>query len=143
MLHLLFPSAFDQMSRYYADQLLLQQQAADQARRTNNADVERFRQENQVGKRVPCTLHATDTWTWTVSHHYLPVHAIQLKHTRKEWDLNRPDHLTIDNAGRVGDDDPRLGTASLQKFEGEDLSVSLSWGRPCTMHHSCNLQDKS
>lgn len=132
------------MSRYYADQLLLQQQAADQARRTNNADVERFRQENQVGKRVPCMLLATNRQGHkscnTIT--YLPVHAVQLKHTRKEWDLNRPDHLTIDNAGRVGDDDPRLGTASLQKFEGEDLSVSLSWGRPYAMHHSCNLQDK-
>ena len=51
----------------------------------------------------------------------------QLKFTRKEWDLNRPDLKQIDSAARVGDDDPRIGAASMQKFEGEDLSV-----RPAT-----------
>ena len=54
----------------------------------------------------------------------MAVYPTQLKHTRKEWDINRPDYKQIDSAARVGDDDPRIGTASMQKFEGEDLSVS-------------------
>jgi hypothetical protein len=84
---------YAQMSQYYADQLLLQQQEADRLRGTIKADLEKFRQENQ------------------------------LNFTRKEWDLNRPDNKQIDGPARVGDDDPRLGTASMQKFEGEDLSA--------------------
>jgi hypothetical protein len=36
------------MSQYYADQLLLQQQEADRLRGTIKADLEQFRQENQV-----------------------------------------------------------------------------------------------
>ena len=61
-----------------------------------------------------------------------PCYPLQLQHTRKEWDLNRPDHKQIDSAARVGDNDPRIGAASMQKFEGEDLSVSATalaaWG---------------
>lgn len=48
---------------------------------------------------------------------------MQLKHTRREWDINRPDGLKIDDPARVGDDDPRLGASSMQRFDGEDLSV--------------------
>ena len=55
--------------------------------------------------------------------------AQQLKHTRREWDLNRPDHKQIDLPARVGDGDARLGPASLQKFDGEDLSVSSCGAR--------------
>ena len=55
-----------------------------------------------------------------------PCSTLQLQHTRKEWDLNRPDHKQIDSAARVGDNDPRIGAASMQKFEGEDLSVSAT-----------------
>ncbi len=51
-------------------------------------------------------------------------HAPQLKHTRKEWDINRPDRSMIDDPARVGDDDPRLGASSMQKFDGEDLSAA-------------------
>lgn len=86
-------AAYDQLSNYYADQVQLQQQEADRLAKAKKDDLERFRQENQ------------------------------LKFTRKEWDLNRPDGKLIDTAARVGDDDPRLGPASLQKFDGEDLSA--------------------
>jgi len=39
----------------------------------------------------------------------------------REFDLNDPDALKKDRPAREGDDDPRLGPASLQKFDGEDL----------------------
>ena len=39
------------MSRYYADQLALQQQEADRLRKAQKSDVEQFRQQNQVGQR--------------------------------------------------------------------------------------------
>ncbi|KNC46361.1 protofilament ribbon protein [Thecamonas trahens ATCC 50062] len=42
--------------------------------------------------------------------------------SRKEFDLNDPDYLRKDLPARVADDDERLGPASLQKFEGEDLT---------------------
>ena len=41
---------------------------------------------------------------------------------RREFDLNDPDSLKKDKPGRVSDDDPRCGVASLQKFVGEDLN---------------------
>ena len=40
--------SFAQMSRYYADQLQLQQQEADRLRKAQKTDVEQFRQTNQV-----------------------------------------------------------------------------------------------
>jgi hypothetical protein len=49
---------------------------------------------------------------------------LQGKQTSREWDLNRPDALLQDGPARCGDDDPRCGPSSLQKFTGEDLSVS-------------------
>lgn len=49
--------------------------------------------------------------------------TLQGKHTTKEWDLNRPDGLRLDQPARVGDDDPRCGPSSLQRFDGEDLSA--------------------
>ncbi|KAG1678252.1 hypothetical protein FOA52_013872 [Chlamydomonas sp. UWO 241] len=79
--------------KYYVDTMEAQQQAADASRRQNNYDVDAFRQTNQ------------------------------LAHTRKEWDLNRPDAKQIDAPARVGDNDPRLGPSSMQKYTGEDLSA--------------------
>lgn len=52
-----------------------------------------------------------------------PLCRPQAKPTTREWDLNRPDHVKIDSPARIGDEDPRLGVSSLQKFDGEDLSV--------------------
>lgn len=48
----------------------------------------------------------------------------QLKFTRREWDMNRPDAKAIDLPARVGDGDGRAGPSSLQQFDGEDLTVS-------------------
>ncbi len=42
-------SAYDQLSNYYADQVQLQQQEADRIAKAKKEDLERFRQENQVG----------------------------------------------------------------------------------------------
>ncbi|WIA12984.1 hypothetical protein OEZ85_006596 [Tetradesmus obliquus] len=47
----------------------------------------------------------------------------QGKSTTREWDLNRPDAKRQELPARLGDDDPRCGPASLQKFAGEDLTV--------------------
>lgn len=85
--------AFAQLAQYFDDQLTLMQQEANAMRKAYNNDVEGFRQTQQ------------------------------LKNTRREWDLNRPDHKQIDLPARVGDGDARLGPASLQKFDGEDLSA--------------------
>lgn len=40
---------------------------------------------------------------------------------RREFDLNDPSAMRKDLPARLGDDDPRCGPASLQKFNGEDL----------------------
>lgn len=47
--------------------------------------------------------------------------TFQKREVAREWDLNDPDRFKKDIPARVGDDDPRLGVSSLQKFEGEDL----------------------
>eukprot|EP00697_Spironema_sp_BW2_P002357 gnl/Spiro4/13153_TR6972_c0_g1_i1.p1 gnl/Spiro4/13153_TR6972_c0_g1~~gnl/Spiro4/13153_TR6972_c0_g1_i1.p1 ORF type:complete len:413 (+),score=146.15 gnl/Spiro4/13153_TR6972_c0_g1_i1:86-1240(+) len=44
-------------------------------------------------------------------------------HARREFDLNDPQHLRKDLPARIGDDDPRCGVSSMQKFEGEDLTA--------------------
>lgn len=85
--------AFAALANYWADQLAIQQQEADRLKKQVAQDVDAFRTTNQ------------------------------LKHTRKEWDINRPDHKVIDEPARLGDDDPRLGTSSLQRFDGEDLAA--------------------
>lgn len=54
----------------------------------------------------------------------LPCAVLQGKATTREWDLNRPDAKKTDKPARVGDVDPRCGPSSLQKFDGEDLTVS-------------------
>lgn len=71
------------------------QQEADHVRRAYDKDTEAFRQQQQ------------------------------LQHTRREWDINRPDDKQLDMPARVGDEDTRLGPASMQKFDGEDLTVGL------------------
>ncbi|KAG2499975.1 hypothetical protein HYH03_002260 [Edaphochlamys debaryana] len=85
--------AFARLTQYFDDQLTLMQQEADAVRKAYNMDVEAFRQQQQ------------------------------LKHTRREWDINRPDANQVALPARVGDDDVRLGASSLQKFDGEDLSA--------------------
>lgn len=47
--------------------------------------------------------------------------TFQKKDLRREWDLNDPQANAKELPARVGDDDPRNGASSLQKFEGEDL----------------------
>lgn len=47
-------------------------------------------------------------------------HAYQRKQFRREFDLSNPDASKNDLPIRLGDDDPRLGAASLQVFHGED-----------------------
>jgi len=49
----------------------------------------------------------------------------QAKEKRLEWYLNNPDALKHELPGRLGDDDPRLGPSSLQKFAGEDLDAGV------------------
>ena len=38
----------------------------------------------------------------------------QLRHTRREWDLNRPDAKLLDRPAREGDEDERCGISSMQ-----------------------------
>lgn len=51
---------------------------------------------------------------------YRAVH--QQPDARREWDLQDPDSLKKDKPARVNDEDPRCGPASIQKFDGEDLT---------------------
>ncbi len=41
---------------------------------------------------------------------------------RREWDLQDPDALRKAKPARVSDEDPRCGPASIQRFDGEDLT---------------------
>eukprot|EP00743_Colponemidia_sp_Colp-15_P000519 GILK01000584.1.p1 GENE.GILK01000584.1~~GILK01000584.1.p1 ORF type:complete len:402 (-),score=99.54 GILK01000584.1:127-1233(-) len=43
---------------------------------------------------------------------------------RKDFDLSDPLRLKKDVPARIGDDDPRCGPSSLQKFDGEDLTAA-------------------
>ena len=45
----------------------------------------------------------------------------QKKEASSSWDLNNPNALKEDFPARIGTDDPRCSTASLQKFNGEDI----------------------
>ncbi|KAG5510350.1 hypothetical protein JKF63_07679 [Porcisia hertigi] len=47
--------------------------------------------------------------------------TFQKKELGREWDLNDPQARRKELPARVGDNDPRNGASSLQKFEGEDL----------------------
>eukprot|EP00761_Pharyngomonas_kirbyi_P013162 gb/GECH01013189.1/.p1 GENE.gb/GECH01013189.1/~~gb/GECH01013189.1/.p1 ORF type:complete len:378 (+),score=163.47 gb/GECH01013189.1/:1-1134(+) len=43
---------------------------------------------------------------------------------RREFDLNDPDAFKKELPARISDDDPRLGPSTVQKLEGEDLSMN-------------------
>merc|ERR1711907_310481 len=45
------------------------------------------------------------------------------KENRREFALSDPDHLKKDRPAREGDDDPRCGPASVQKFDGEAIEA--------------------
>jgi hypothetical protein len=50
--------------------------------------------------------------------------TFQKKELRREWDLNDPEAKRKELPARVGDEDPRNGPSSMQKFEGEDLDYA-------------------
>ncbi|KAG5485040.1 hypothetical protein LSCM1_07120 [Leishmania martiniquensis] len=50
--------------------------------------------------------------------------TFQKKELGREWDLNDPEARRKELPARVGDNDPRNGPSSLQKFEGEDLDFA-------------------
>ena len=52
-----------------------------------------------------------------------PPSISQARTRRREYDLSDPSSLRASLPARVGDDDPRTGVSSLQKFEGEDLAA--------------------
>ena len=70
----------------------------------------------------------------------------QKPQVRREWELNDPKALKKDFPARQGDDDPRCGPSSLQKFAGEDLDAPNrrrretdqlnSWVREQVDHHN-------
>jgi hypothetical protein len=95
---------YGRLARYYDEQIMLQEQAATQTQAQNARDDTDFRNSSQ------------------------------LKPTRREWDLNRPDALLIDRPARQGDDDPRCGMSSMQTFAGEDLSAG---GRSSAQKAQC------
>lgn len=45
----------------------------------------------------------------------------QKKETQRDFDLYDPQGKLKDKPARIADSDPRNGTSSIQKFEGEDL----------------------
>merc|ERR1719487_1067565 len=51
------------------------------------------------------------------------------KENRREYALSDPDHLKKDRPAREGDDDPRCGPASLQKFDGEKIEYDKTINR--------------
>ena len=55
--------------------------------------------------------------------------------SRREFDLYDPDYLKKDKPARVGDDDPRCGISSLQKFDGIAFVNNLN---TCTYILFCN-----
>lgn len=48
----------------------------------------------------------------------------QRKEQRREWDLSMPEGVKSSMPARIGDVDPRCGPASIQQFEGEDLTAA-------------------
>merc|ERR1719160_931989 len=51
------------------------------------------------------------------------------KESRREFALSDPDHLKKDRPAREGDDDPRCGPASVQKFVGEAIEADRTINR--------------
>merc|ERR1711904_178668 len=45
------------------------------------------------------------------------------KENRREFALSDPDYLKKDRPAHEGDDDPRCGPASIQKFDGEQIEL--------------------
>eukprot|EP00892_Ulva_mutabilis_P006915 jgi/Ulvmu1/4596/UM002_0325.1 len=86
--------AYAQLSRYYDDTVKAADQEAAASRRKAAVEEQECRNETQ------------------------------LRDTRREWDLNRPDAKLLDTPARISDDDERCGVSSLQKFHGEDLSAA-------------------
>jgi hypothetical protein len=82
--HMALCRQWGRLSKYYDDQLRLAEQQASSATADALKDQQTFRQANQ------------------------------LKDTRREWDLNRPDAKLLDRPAREGDDDERCGMSSLQ-----------------------------
>ncbi|XP_069841892.1 RIB43A-like with coiled-coils protein 2 isoform X2 [Dendropsophus ebraccatus] len=66
----------------------------------------------------------------------------QKPETRREFDLYDPDALKKDRPARVSDDDPRCGPASLQKFDGEDLSEKKRRELQTDMTKKCLTEQK-
>jgi hypothetical protein len=66
---------------------------------------------------------------------------VQGKPTTREWDLNRPDAKKLDVPARLGDDDPRCGPSSLQRFAGEDLTVRQTLQLACRTPWCAGTQD--
>ena len=83
---------YDHYMEQTAKQLSMMEQQAEREKRAVSSEVNHFRQ------------------------------TYQAQNTRKEWDLNDPENLKRDIPARIGDEDPRCGPSSLQKFAGEDLS---------------------
>jgi RIB43A len=75
---------YARLAQYYDQQILLKEQQAQQLRSELAQGEAAFRSETQ------------------------------LRETRREWDLSRPDALTIDRPPRTGDDDNRCGASSIQ-----------------------------
>lgn len=87
--------AYARLSKYYDEAVC----AADQEAATKRKDAAK---EQQV---------------FRISH--------QLRDTRREWDLNRPDAKLIDAPARIGDDDDRCGVSSLQAHSCTLAAVEL------------------
>lgn len=62
--------------------------------------------------------------------------TFQRSELRREWDLNDPRAKAKELPARVGDEDPRNGASSLQRFEGEDLDARARRAAQQLQQHS-------
>ncbi|KAJ9453772.1 hypothetical protein DIPPA_31487 [Diplonema papillatum] len=85
--------------RYYAEQALLNDKQAV------FLEKERLKEKRENGMQLN-SFHAT----------------MQAKESAREWEINDPHRLRKDRPPR--EDDETCGTASIQKFEGEDLDAA-------------------
>jgi hypothetical protein len=76
--------AYARLGKFYDDQIRLAEKAASEANALIARQQQDFRNEQQ------------------------------LRATRREWDLNRPDAKLLDRPARDGDDDARCGMSSMQ-----------------------------
>lgn len=137
----------------HAGMLTMSQLGVAAMRKEWNQDVQDFRSTCQVRRHAGWPHNLQQHWLSAVSlhahlqrshcrgrfitrttaasasdpfHRLLPLlvpPAHQGKATTREWDINRPDAKQLDLPARLGDGDERCGPASLQRFDGEDLSV--------------------